>query len=501
MKGRLYGVGLGPGDPELVTLKAARLIGEADVVAYHAGRAGSSIARRIAGDLVPAGTVEEELVYPVTTGSAQHPGGYAGAMADFYQESAARLAAHLEAGRDVVLLAEGDPLFYGSFMYMHDLLSDRFHTEVVPGVTSVAAASAAVASPLVRQTDVLTVLPATLPEPELARRLADTQGAVIMKLGRTFPAVRRALTAAGRLGDAFYVERASTEEQVVLPVKDVDPARVPYFSIIVVTGDSASDAERHQVAEPGRPRHTVSAELLVVGLGPAGDDWLTPEVSAALGEVDHVVGYAPYVGRVPQRPGLTRHASGNTVELDRARLALELAMSGERVAVVSGGDAGVFGMASAVFEAISADDRYDDVPVRVLPGMTAAQAVAARAGAPLGGDFAVLSLSDRLKPWPVIERRLAGVAGADLVLAIYNPASRSRTTQVADMRRILMQHREARTAVVIGRDVGRDGESLEVTTLGELDVDSIDMRCLLIVGSSATSVTAGGRVWTRRSVP
>ena len=507
MSGRLYGVGLGPGDPELVTLKAARLIRDADVVAYHAGRHGSSIARRIAGDLVRGGVIEEQLVYPVTTGTAAHPGGYAGAMADFYEESAARLAAHLEAGRDVVLLAEGDPLFYGSYMYMHDRLADRFHTEVVPGVTSVAAASAAVASPLVRQTDVLTVLPGTMPEPELARRLADTQGAVIMKLGRTFPAVLRALEAAGRDGDAYYVERASTDRQVVLPVKDVDPDQVPYFSIIVVAGDSAADAARYEAgAGPGRvvgPRDAEvqdrTKELLVVGLGPAGDGWLTPEVASALAEVDHVVGYAPYVNRVPQRPGLRRHASGNTVELERARLALDLARSGERVAVVSGGDAGVFGMASAVFEAAQ-DAPYDDVRIRVLPGMTAVQAVAARAGAPLGGDFAVLSLSDRLKPWPVIAERLTAIARADLVLAVYNPASRSRTSQVEDMRTLLLEHRPASNVVVVGRDVGREDERVEVTTLGDLDPASIDMRCLLIIGSSGTTVTSSGRVWTRRSV-
>jgi precorrin-2 C20-methyltransferase/precorrin-3B C17-methyltransferase len=243
----------------------------------------------------------------------------------------------------------------------------------------------------------------------------------------------------------------------------------------------------------------VTSELLVVGLGPAGEDWLTPEVSAALADVDHVVGYAPYVNRVPQRPGLRRHASGNTVELDRARLALDLARSGERVAVVSGGDAGVFGMASAVFEAAQ-DPAYDGVRVRVLPGMTAVQAVAARAGAPLGGDFAVLSLSDRLKPWPVIAERLAAVARADLVLAVYNPASRSRTSQVEDMRTLLLEHRSAGTVVVVGRDVGRDGERVELTTLGELDTASIDMRCLLLVGSSGTQVSATGRVWTRRWV-
>ena len=189
MTGRLYGVGLGPGDPELITRKAARLIEEADVIAFHAGVGKQSNARTIAADLIPAGVIEEELRYPVTTGMTAHPGGYAGAMAEFYEECASRLAAHLEAGRTVVVLAEGDPLFYGSFMYLHDRLSPRFPTEVVPGVPAFAAATAVLASPLVRQTDVLTVLPGTLPVPELARRLADTDGAIIMKLGRTFPGV------------------------------------------------------------------------------------------------------------------------------------------------------------------------------------------------------------------------------------------------------------------------------------------------------------------------
>jgi len=497
--GRLYGVGLGPGDPELITRKAARLIEGADVVAYHSGTHGRSIARSIAADLIPATAIEERLTYPVTTGIASHPGGYAGAMADFYQESADRLAAHLERGLDVVVLAEGDPMFYGSFMYMHDRLANRFETMVVPGVTSVSAASAAVASPLVRQTDVLTVLPGTLPEHELARRLADTQGAVIMKLGRTFPVVRSALAAAGRLGEALYVERASTDREVVLPVKDVDPERVPYFSIILVPGDASRQAVRYRSpATPPAPHPRPAAELLVVGLGPGGATWVTPEVSAALADVDHVVGYAPYVDRVPQREGLHRHLTGNTVEIDRARHALDLALAGERVAVVSGGDAGVFGMAAAVYEAAE-DEKYATIAVRVLPGMTAVQAVAARAGAPLGGDFAVISLSDRLKPWELIVRRLTAVAEADLVLGIYNPASRSRTTQVAEAQAVLLRHRPAGTVVVVGRDVGRDGESLEVTTLGDLDPASIDMRCLLIIGASGTTVSAAGAVWTRRS--
>jgi precorrin-2 C20-methyltransferase/precorrin-3B C17-methyltransferase len=499
MTGRFHGVGVGPGDPELVTLKAARLIREADVVAYHSGVGKQSNARRIAAALLPDAVIEEELTYPVTTGRTDHPGGYAGAMADFYEESAARLAAHLDAGRDVVLLAEGDPLFYGSFMYMHDRLAEHYETSIVPGVPAFAAATAAAASPLARQTDVLTVLPGTLPEPELARRLADTDAAVIMKLGRTFPAVRRALEAAGRLDHALYVERASMAEQRWLPVADVDAESVPYFSLIVVTGDS-----RHGPRTRGGPSAATVAqkaapqELLVVGLGPGPEEWLTPEADRALAGVDHVVGYAPYVARVPQRVGLVRHPSGNTVEIDRATEALELALSGERVAVVSGGDAGVFGMAAAVLEAAE-DPRFADVDVRVLPGVTAAQAVAARAGAPLGADFAVLSLSDRLKPWSVIERRLRAVAEADLVLAIYNPGSRSRATQVATARDLLLEHRKPGTLVVVGRDVGRAEESLTVTTLAELDPAAVDMRCLLIVGADSTRVGRAG-VWTPRWV-
>jgi precorrin-2 C20-methyltransferase/precorrin-3B C17-methyltransferase len=498
--GRFFGVGVGPGDPELITLKAARLIGGAHVVAYHAGAGKQSNARRIAAGLFRPAVTEVELTYPVTTGSTDHPGGYAGAMADFYEESAARLAAHLDAGRDVVLLAEGDPLFYGSYMYMHDRLSEDYETEIVPGVPAFAAAVAAAASPLVRQTDVLTVLPGTLPEPELARRLADTDAAIIMKLGRTFPAVRRALAAAGRLESAVYVERASMPEQRWLPVAEVDPDSVPYFSLVVVTGDSRHGPRSRRVAAEKAGTETARApdELLVVGLGPGPDAWLTPEVTTALADVDHVVGYAAYVDRVPQRAGLTRHASGNTVEIESATEALELARSGERVAVVSGGDAGVFGMAAAVLEAAE-DPRFTDVRVRVLPGVSAVQAVAARAGAPIGADFAVLSLSDRLKPWSVIERRLRAVAEADLVLAIYNPGSRSRTTQVAAARDVLLEHRKPDTVVVVGRDVGRAEESLTVTTLAELDPGTIDMKCLVIVGAESTRVGRAG-VWTPRWV-
>ena len=515
--GRFYGVGIGPGDPELITLKAARLIRDADVIAYHSGVGKQSMARGIAADLIPEGVLEEELRYPVTTGMTDHPGGYYGALAEFYDECSARLEAHLSQGRTVVVLAVGDPLFFGSFMYVHDRLSPHYPTEVVPGITAMSAATAAVATGLCRHEDTLTVLPGTLPVPELARRLADTDAAVIMKLGRTFAGVREALRQAGVLDRAVYVERASGTGEVVMPAADVDEGRVPYMSLVVVPGEGlrddaagrAADFARitagHEAPAPdGAAPRDATGTVHVVGLGPGPDRWLTPEASEVLARVDHVVGYAPYVARVPQREGLSRHASGNTVELDRGRIALDLAKGGDDVAIVSGGDAGVFGMATAIFEsresALADDAGYADVPVRVVPGVTAAHAASALVGAVLGGDHALVNLSDNLKPWQVLADRLTALATNDISVALYNPRSASRPDTLGRARDLLVEAVGPTRVVVVARHVGRDQESVVVTTLGELDVESVDMGCLVVIGASTTRVTDDGRVWTPRSV-
>jgi precorrin-2 C20-methyltransferase/precorrin-3B C17-methyltransferase len=476
----LYGVGLGPGDPELVTLKAARLIREADVIAYHSARHGRSIARGVAAPHLRGDQVEEPLVYPLTVETTDHPGGYRGALADFYTESAAKLAAHLDAGRDVVLLCEGDPLFYGSYMHMHTRLAGRYRTEVVPGVTSVSAAAAVTGRPLVEGEEILTVLPGTLAPETLTERLSTTDSVAVLKLGRTFEKVRKALTDAGRLDEALYVERATWTEQRVAPLSEVDPNTVPYFSVALLPSKRAAGTAASASAAP--PPAGVG-EVAVVGLGPAGRPWLTPEAQEALAWADDLVGYGPYLDRVPPNPRQHRHASGNTVEAERAAFALELAREGRRVAVVSSGDPGVFAMASAVLEVA---ESWPDVRVRVVPGLTAAQAVASKAGAPLGHDFCTLSLSDRLKPWSAIEARLAAAAAADFVIAIYNPASKTRRTQLDAAKALLLTLRTPDTPVVVGRDVGGPSESVEIVTLAELDTSTVDMRCLLIVGSSQT---------------
>ncbi|MFF0196273.1 precorrin-2 C(20)-methyltransferase [Streptomyces anulatus] len=493
--GRLYGVGLGPGDPDLMTLRAVRAIGEADVVAYHSARHGRSIARSIAAAHLRPDHIEEALVYPVTTETTDHPGGYRGALEEFYEKAAARLAAHLDAGLTVAVLAEGDPMFYGSYMHMHKRLADRYTTEVIPGVTSVSAAAARLGTPLVEGEEILTILPGTLPEEELTARLAATDTAVVMKLGRTFPAVRGAFEASGRLAEARYVERATMAGERTGDLADIDPASVPYFSVAVLP------------SRVDTPRPSGKAGVVVVGTGPAGPLWLTPETRGALAAADDVVGYTTYLDRVPVRPGQARHGSDNKVESERAEFALDLARRGHRVAVVSGGDPGVFAMATAVLEAASQEE-YADIPVRVLPGVTAANAAAARAGAPLGHDYATISLSDRLKPWEVIAERLRAAASADLVLALYNPGSQSRTWQVGKARDLLLEHRSPDTPVVLARDVGGPTESVRTVRLADVDPAEVDMRTLLIVGSSQTrwierggSGTGRSIVWTPRRYP
>ncbi|MFC5003354.1 precorrin-2 C(20)-methyltransferase [Dactylosporangium cerinum] len=483
--GRLYGVGLGPGDPELMTVKAARLVAAAPVVAFHSARHGRSIARSIAVPYLREGQIEEALVYPVTT---EEIGDYRAVIEEHYDAWAARLAAHLDAGRDVVVLCEGDPFFYGSYMHMHKRLAHRYPTEVVPGVTSVAGASAVLGRPLVERDEILTILPGTLPADVLAERLAATDSAAVMKLGRTFGTVRDALERAGRLDDAWYVERATTDRERVAPLSTVDPDSVPYFSLALLPSrvhESTASVLREQKPATGL------GEVVVVGLGPAGRDWLTPEARAAVEAAEDLVGYGPYLARIPANPRQRRHASDNRVESERAEFALALAKDGRRVAVVSSGDPGVFAMAAAVLE-IAAEPRWKDVPVRVLPGLTAAQAVASRVGAPLGHDFCVLSLSDRLKPWDVIAGRLEAAAQADLVIAVYNPGSQSRTWQVEAAKELLLRHRSPDTPVVLGRDVGGSGERVRVVRLADLQPSEVDMRTLLIIGSSQTRAVERG---------
>lgn len=230
----------------------------------------------------------------------------------------------------------------------------------------------------------------------------------------------------------------------------------------------------------------MTGEVAVAGLGPGAEALVTPEVAEALASATDVIGYFPYVARVPERPGLRLHASDNRVELDRARLALSLAAEGGRVVVVSSGDPGVFAMASAVFEALEASPEFATVPVRVLPGITAMLAAAARAGAPLGHDFCAINLSDNLKPWALVERRLRAAAEADFAIALYNPRSKSRPEGFGRALDLLREVCGPDRLITFARAVTTPEEWIETVTLGNASAEMADMRTVVLVGNSAT---------------
>lgn len=248
----------------------------------------------------------------------------------------------------------------------------------------------------------------------------------------------------------------------------------------------------------------MSGSLLVAGLGPGDEALVTPEVSHALAEATDVVGYAPYVARIAPRAGLALHASENRVELDRAAEALRMAAEGRRVVVVSSGDPGVFAMASAVFEAFEAGPpSWRGLDIRVLPGITAMLAAAARVGAPLGHDFCAINLSDNLKPWALIERRLRLAVEADFAIALYNPRSRARPEGFDRALQVLRAACRDARPVVFARAVSTPEETLRILPLPETKPEMADMRTMVIVGSSQTRVLprdGAPLVYTPRSV-
>ena len=292
-----------------------------------------------------------------------------------------------------------------------------------------------------------------------------------------------------------FAEQAAAELKVPLRFIESNTALPP--ACYEAPGLSLRLADSPQTAAAiGRAR----GRLSVVGIGPGCAELLAPAVRRALDEAEDVLGYETYVTMAgPYRADQSLHASDNREELQRAAHAFELSAQGRRVVMVSSGDPGVFAMAAAVMEALeaSSDARWQGVELEVLPGISAALATAARAGAPLGHDFCLISLSDNLKPWAVIEQRLQHAAAADLAMAFYHPISKARPWQLGRALDLLRQHREPQTLVVLGREIGRPAEALRVLPLGELTPELVDMRTLVIIGSSQTRrfPRQGGGEW------
>ncbi|WP_426233304.1 precorrin-3B C(17)-methyltransferase [Pseudomonas sp. TWP3-2] len=288
-----------------------------------------------------------------------------------------------------------------------------------------------------------------------------------------------------------FVSAASDVAQLARSVSPQASIIASSDEIAIAVSDQPLD-----VAQIGRPR----GRLAVIGLGPGAAELMVPAVKAELVRATDVLGYETYVRMAgPFRDDQVQHCTDNREEMQRARHAFRLAAEGRSVIVVSSGDPGVFAMAAAVLEALheSADPAWHSVDLEILPGVSASLATAAQAGAPLGHDFCVMSLSDNLKPWSIIEKRLDLAAEADLALAFYNPISRARPWQLGRALEIIAQHRTPETPVVLGRDIGRPGQTLRTITLGELTPDQVDMRTMVLIGSSTTCTfaRADGRQW------
>jgi cobalt-precorrin 5A hydrolase/precorrin-3B C17-methyltransferase len=868
----LYGLGIGPGDPDLITVKARDILQRVPVIAYPAPQGGDSLVRAIASRHVPAGRIEIAIVTPMTVD--RFP------AREVYDRYAAVLAEHLDAGRDVAVLCEGDPFFYGSFMYLHERLAVAHRTVVVPGVSSLGAVAAAAGVPLVSRNEVLTVLPAPLSEAELEACLALANAAAIVKVGRHLPKVRAVLRRLGLEDEARYVERATMANQRIRPLGEIGDGEAPYFSMILVRrpsptmqkssavpagavlialsaaglvlarrlqpllpesrvhglagrtqgsdepfqnavahihalfqggrpiigicaagiliravaplltdkrreppmvavaedgstavpllgghrganrlarviaeatagiaaittagdvslgfglddpppgwrvanpeaakpvsvamlagepvrlcveagdadwlrasgahfaedgqaavliteratsfqdGDSQPaesaptrslhspaererggvrddeaplptgslsqrerggvrgdtkqtlvlhppvlavgvgcergaepseltelvrttlaaqqlaegavacvasldlkadepavhaiaealgvparfftaaklEAEAHRLANPSeavfrevgchgvaegaalaaagadtelivakqqsrratcaiaRAARSINAasvgraqgRLSIVGIGPGGTEWRSAEALRTLSQATDVVGYALYLDLIADlTSGKRLHTSSLSEEEARARAALDLAAEGRAVALVSSGDAGIYGLAALVFELLDRENRaeWNRVTISVVPGISALQAAAARSGAVIGHDFCAISLSDLLTPWPEIERRLRAAAEADFVVALYNPVSRRRRTQLTAARDILLARRPADTPVVLARNLGRQGEAVRVVELKALTPEDVDMLTVVLIGSSRTRLIERG---------
>ncbi|MDR8373120.1 precorrin-3B C(17)-methyltransferase [Pseudomonas lactis] len=317
-------------------------------------------------------------------------------------------------------------------------------------------------------------------------QLAERVRTALQEAGVAVQSLACLLASDLQMADASLHEAASA---LSVPLRFA--ALTPVADISITVAEQPLD-----LSQVGRPR----GRLAVIGLGPGAAELMVPAVKAELARCTDVLGYETYVRMAgPFRDDQVQHCTDNREEMQRARHAFELAAQGRSVVVVSSGDPGVFAMAAAVIEALheSSEPAWHQVDLEILPGVSASLATAAQAGAPLGHDFCVMSLSDNLKPWSIIEKRLDLASQADLALAFYNPISRSRPWQLGRALEIVALHRTPQTPVVLGRDIGRPGQTLRVTTLGQLTPEQVDMRTMVLIGSSTTCVfpRAGGGEW------
>jgi len=486
--GHFWAVGVGPGDPELLTLRAVAVIGRAHVI-YHAGP-GERQGRAweiIRGLVRPEQEVRRVLTGPMRTASAAED------WRTPYRQGVEQIAADCQRGRDVVFVAEGDPTLYSTASHVWQLLAEE-HPDVditvIPGVSALTAAAARVRWVLAQKDETVRIIPAAHHVDGLAALLRSDANVCLLKAGPVVGQLYEALAEPGLGWEAVYVENLGTEREWITHDLAQAVGRDRYFSLVLLRRRELARGGPLNPKPAGR-----SGKVWVVGIGPGDLELLTRQALRVLQNATDLVGYAGYLKSLEALGCRARcHPLPLGAETQRAVLALDLARQGAQVALVSSGDAGVYGMASLLLETAA---QAPEIEVEVVPGVTAATAAAACLGAPLGHDFTCISLSDLLTPWPAIERRLEAAGQGDFVVVLYNPASQQRTWQLPRARDILRAYRAPETPVGLVHGAYRPGMRVDLTTLEKLTAAAATMGTTVLVGSSRTRVLHGRLVTPR----
>ncbi|MBI2160290.1 MAG: precorrin-3B C(17)-methyltransferase [candidate division NC10 bacterium] len=523
---KLYAIGVGPGAPDLLTLRASKILERVPVIFSPLSAMGTTSRALdvVRGVIDPSRQQVVELTFPMQKEQDE--------LESEWEEAAGEIVEHLRRHGEGAFITIGDVSLYSTFIYVQRILEAEHPDlliEMVPGIPSFSAMTALMGMPYGQGDDRIAILPATFGPERIAEVLRDFETVILMKVNRVIDEVLDTLERLGLTEHATFVTKCGMPDQeVVHDVRALRGQRPSYFSILLVTktarpsgtavapppphlasrihldaatkADGMSQPARVQPARaegpPAEPEvpSKPGGKLFLVGFGPGNHDHLTFRAKAAIGEADVIIGYRTYVRLVRDLiQGKEVHYTGMTEELERARKAVSFAYAGRKVALISSGDVGIYGMAGPALEILKEKGwrRGCGVEVEVVPGVTALSACASILGAPVVHDFAAISLSNLLTPWEVIVRRIEAAARADYVIALYNPKSGRRTQQIAETQKILLRYRRPDTPVGVVKSGLRQGQRVVQTTLADMLNHEIGMLTTILIGNSTTFTYEG----------
>jgi precorrin-3B C17-methyltransferase len=506
---KLYAIGVGPGSPDLLTVRAVEILRKVPVIFSPLSAMGTtSRALEVVTPYLDRSRQRlVELAFPMQKEQEE--------LESEWEEAVREIVTNLGPQEEGAFITIGDVSLYSTFYYVQRILTAR-HPEVklelVPGIPSFSAVAALLQIPYGIADDRIAILPATFERERLARAIQEHDTVILMKVNRVLDQVIDLLETRGLLDKAVFITKCGMPDQeVVYDLRSLRGSSPSYFSLILVNKSAersaASVPAAKTVSGPQRIRRSPAektappagdgsppvpgGKLSLVGFGPGSHDHLTFRARAAIDDAQTIIGYRTYVMLVKELiKGKEVFYTGMTEELDRARRAVELAWQGKRVALISSGDVGIYGMAGPALECLKERGwtRGCGLEVEVVPGVTAASACGALLGAPIIHDFCAISLSNLLTPWEVIVRRIEAAARADYVVALYNPKSGRRTQQIVETQKIMLKHRRPETPVGIVKSGTRQGERVVITTLAEMLNHEIGMLTTILIGNSTTFV-------------